>query len=85
MEKTNELKSVHFTAGKRSYFFDVKKSQQGAKYLKIKESKRDVEGNYMKNSILIYEEDISKFIVAMREILKEFDWKIETPKVKDEK
>jgi len=76
-DKNKETSSVSFRAGKRTYFLDVKLSAQGAKYLRITESKKEGDGNFLKNNILIYEEDIPAFATAMREILKELNWKKE--------
>ena len=62
-----EGKIVLFTekvvAGSRNYFFDVKESKDGTKYLVINESKK-ISGNnetYDSNKIMIFEEHLGSF------------------------
>ncbi len=80
MNDKPDIKTVQFKAGKRTYFLDVKQTDNEKKYLKITESKTTTDNNYERHSILIFEEDMQKFVVAMREVLKEFDWKQEQTK-----
>lgn len=48
--------------GKRTYFFDVKVTQKGDKYLKITETRLMEEGEPRKRSvIMIFPEDIERF------------------------
>ncbi len=58
--KRKELFSEKVLPGKRSYFFDIKEAENGAKYLVISESKRSGE-RYRRNRVLVFEEDISAF------------------------
>ena len=59
-------------AGKRIYYFDVKQSKNGDKYVAITESKRIVSGSdddpqysYEKHKLFLYKEDFSKFVAAL--------------------
>ena len=67
-------------AGKRIYYLDVKKNQKGEIYLSITESKKIVQGegndlkvSFEKHKIFLYQEDIEKFNLALREVLDYVD------------
>jgi uncharacterized protein YegP (UPF0339 family) len=68
-EQQNEHREDAFSkvvrAGKRTYFFDVKKSRNGEYFLTLTESKRifQSEGKftYEKHKIFLYREDFEKF------------------------
>ena len=60
-------------AGKRIYYFDVKQSRNGDRYIAITESKKIVSGDednpqvsYEKHKLFLYKEDFDKFISALR-------------------
>jgi len=60
-------------AGKRIYYFDVKQSRNGDKYVAITESKKIVSGTesnptftYEKHKVFLYKEDFDKFINALK-------------------
>ncbi|MCS6819040.1 MAG: DUF3276 family protein [Chitinophagales bacterium] len=54
-------------AGRRTYFLDLKETRQGDKLLKITESKKD-NGDFIRHSILIYEEDFDKIFEALEKV-----------------
>lgn len=63
-------------AGKRIYYFDVKQSRNGDKYIAITESKRIVSGSdddpqvsYEKHKLFLYKEDFSKFVAALTNVI----------------
>lgn len=63
-------------AGKRIYYFDVKKSKNGDRYISITESKKIVEGSYEnphisfeKHKLFLYKEDYEKFVDALTRTL----------------
>ncbi|MGP1515151.1 MAG: DUF3276 family protein [Bacteroidales bacterium] len=66
-DRTNsEVYSKSLKAGKRTYFFDVKKTKTDEKYLVITESKKvfnqtDGSFEYDKHKIFLYKEDYEKF------------------------
>lgn len=63
-----ELFSEKVRAGSRTYFFDVKESSTGSKYLVISES-RKVGESYEHNRIMIFEEDIQSFSEGLKKAL----------------
>ncbi len=69
MNQNNEIESLTVPAGKRTYFIDVKKTREGAKYLKISESKRLENGEYERHQVLIFEEDINNIAEAVKQLL----------------
>ena len=67
-KEKKELFSERVVAGRRTYFFDVKESQDGAKYLVISESKLVGEGDYEHNRIMIFQEHIPTFIEGLKKV-----------------
>lgn len=68
--KPNDIFSTSFHAGRRTYFFDIKNTKDGCKYLKISESKRIGENDFDRYSIMVFQEDIDKFADAISETAK---------------
>lgn len=68
-----ELFSKPVKAGKRTYFFDVKKTKNNDYFLTITESKRISDGDdrvsYEKHKIFLYQEDFEKFANGMKEAI----------------
>lgn len=66
-----EVFSKPVKAGKRTYFFDVKKTKNNDYFLTITESKRVFETEekvtYEKHKIFLYQEDFEKFVTGMKE------------------
>lgn len=63
-------------AGKRIYYFDVKQSRNGDKYIAITESKKINEGTmenphftFQKHKLFLYKEDYEKFMDALSRTL----------------
>ena len=66
-----EVFSKRVRAGKRTYFFDVKKSNTSRGedfYITITESKKKFEG-YVKHKIFLYKEDFEKFEDGLKDVL----------------
>lgn len=59
-EAKSPVFSDKVSAGQRTYFFDVKESTGGAKYLVISESKRVGDG-YERNRIVVFGDGVSPF------------------------
>lgn len=64
--RKEELYSQAIPAGKRRYFFDVKETRGGDKFVTITESRRLFDNNtgefyYDKTKIFLYKEDFEKF------------------------
>lgn len=73
-ETADELFSRAVKAGRRTYFFDVKATRGGDKYIVITESrKKQEEGasavTYEKQKLYLYKEDFGKFIKGLREVV----------------
>ncbi|MCQ2607655.1 MAG: PUR family DNA/RNA-binding protein [Bacteroidales bacterium] len=74
MENSNQEREEVFSksvkAGKRTYFFDVKKTKTNDYFLTITESKRIFESeekvSYEKHKIFLYQEDFEKFLEGMK-------------------
>jgi len=68
-----EIFSKAVRAGKRTYFFDVKKTKVEEMYLTITESKRytseDGKFTYQKHKIFLYKEDFEKFSVGLEQVI----------------
>ena len=63
-------------AGKRIYYFDVKQSRNGDKYVAITESKRIADGptdnphfTFEKHKLFLYKEDYDKFVAALNKVI----------------
>jgi hypothetical protein len=67
--KKDELFTEKVLAGKRTYFFDIKESENGAKYLVISESKK-VGEMHEHNRVMIFEEDILAFHKALKKAVR---------------
>jgi hypothetical protein len=68
--------SENVKAGKRIYYFDVKQSRNGDKYIAITESKKIVDGTpeaphftFEKHKLFLYKEDYEKFITALTKVI----------------
>ena len=91
MESTRERDEVFskaVKAGKRTYFFDVKETKAGDKYLTITESKRkfnneDGSFTYEKHKIFLYKEDQDKFLKALQGVMNFIETGVE-PVFEDE-
>ncbi|MCR4769477.1 MAG: PUR family DNA/RNA-binding protein [Bacteroidaceae bacterium] len=70
------LFSESVKAGKRIYYFDVKQSRNGDKYIAITESKRISDGQvdnphftFEKHKLFLYKEDYDKFVDALQKVI----------------
>ena len=67
----DEVFSKAVRAGKRTYFFDVKKTRKDDYYLTITESKKrftdDGKYHFEKHKIFLYKEDFEKFSTGLTE------------------
>ncbi|MGI8979827.1 MAG: DUF3276 family protein [Pirellulaceae bacterium] len=64
-ESRKELFTRRVSAGSRTYFFDVKQSAEGAKYLVISES-REVDGKWEHDRVMVFEEHLQPFLTALQ-------------------
>ncbi len=63
MEK-ERLYSKKLNAGKRTYFFDIKKGRNGSAYLVITEQTED-----KKNRLMVFEDKAEAFMSALQEVV----------------
>lgn len=54
-------------AGKKTYFFDVKKASNGSNYLSIAESYLDKNGQKVINRIMLFKDHQEEFAAALAE------------------
>lgn len=61
-------------AGKRTYYFDVKETKSGERYITVTERKRryNEDGSYKveKHKIFLYKEDFDKFADALDDVIE---------------
>ena len=70
-----EIFSKAVRAGKRTYFFDVKRSKSDEFYLTITESKKrfsneDGKFQYEKHKLFLYKEDFEKFSEGLNDVIE---------------
>lgn len=82
MESNNNRKEELFSevvkAGKRTYFFDVKETRGGDKFVTITESRKIFDDNtgrfyYEKSKMFLYPEDFEKFANGLNTVLRFVD------------
>ncbi len=73
-ERDSDIYSNSIRAGRRTYFFDVRKTRAGEMFLTITESKKIMkeEGDfhYEKHKIFLYPEDFDKFSNGLNDALE---------------
>ena len=84
--RKEELYSQAIPAGKRRYFFDVKETRGGDKFITITESRklfdnRTGEMYFEKNKLFLYKEDFEKFKQGFENALAFIETGIEPPPV----
>lgn len=66
-----EIYSDKLTKGRRTYFFDINKSEKGDFYLKVSESKK-TENGFEHHRLIVFDEDIKDFSEAFERALTKF-------------
>lgn len=84
MDAREDVFSRAVKAGKRTYFFDVKKTRDKELFITITESKKrfdDALGKfvYEKHKIFLYQEDFEKFFNGLTDVLSYVKTGIEPP------
>jgi hypothetical protein len=74
MEKHNNelIYENRVKAGKRTYFFDVKKTNKGFPYLEITESRKRDENNFLRTNIMLFHEDMENFKNELNDVFEKF-------------
>lgn len=67
-EERKNLFSEKVSAGGRTYFFDVKESAKGTKYLIVTESKK-VGESHERSRILVFDSDLGSFTDGLKKAL----------------
>jgi phage-related protein len=62
--------STKLNAGGKTYFFDVRETQSGDKYLQITESRLKQDGEKYRSNIVIFKEHFNEFRQVLEEIAK---------------
>jgi hypothetical protein len=68
----NELFSEKVLAGKRTYFFDIQYTVNEYLYLTITEAEKTTENSFVRNKIMISEEDFHPFLHVLNKIEEYF-------------
>jgi len=79
----NEIYSNKITKGSRTYFFDIKRSENSGLYLKISESKK-TENGFERHCLMVFDEDMDNFVEAFKNSLTKFK-ELKDPKQTDGK
>jgi len=72
METSNRIYTERVKAGKRTYFFDIKKNKEDSRYLLITESKKIGEDEFSRHTIMVHKEDIDKIEAAFIKAIAAF-------------
>ncbi|CAG0999237.1 hypothetical protein FLAV_02834 [Flavobacteriales bacterium] len=80
---SKDLYSDKLTKGRRTYFFDISKSEKDDLYLKVSESKK-TESGFEHHRLIVFEEDIKDFTEAFQKALTKFK-ELKEPKQTDGK
>ncbi len=67
-QNKKELFSEKVLAGSRTYFFDVKETRDGVRYLKISESRQTSNG-YTHDRVMVFEENLESFSAGLDKAL----------------
>lgn len=60
-----EYKTISFKVGSRTYFLDMKETEEDKKYLVMTESRRLKNGDFKRNHIMLFEEGFEDFLEAV--------------------
>jgi hypothetical protein len=69
MEFAPSLFSTKVTAGRRTFFFDVKEAKNEKPYIKITESSISKDGEKKKNYMTVFENEINDFKQAVESVV----------------
>jgi len=69
MNEKGEIFSEKVQAGSRTYFFDVRLSSDGTKYLTISESRNKGTEKFEHDRIMIFDEHLESFQTALNKTL----------------
>ena len=67
LDGSNEFYSTRLRAGRRTYFFNVKMTKKGEKYMVLNEIRKKDDETVERTRIMIFEEDIYGFFNKFKE------------------
>ena len=67
MDKENP-EGIKIPGWQRTYFLDVKESKKGTKYLVLTESRKNKEGKFERQRIMIFHNDLGAILQAMKDV-----------------
>ena len=65
-----EIYSSRASAGRRTYFFNVKENRNGDLFLNIVESKKNGESEFERHSLIVFNEDLDNFLDGFDKAIK---------------
>ncbi|WP_037544463.1 DUF3276 family protein [Spirochaeta lutea] len=65
-----EIFSTRVISDRRTFFFNVKENRRGDKFLNIVESRKNVNEDFDRSQIMIYEEDVDRFVEELEKAVK---------------
>lgn len=75
MTENNEAAAVLATktvkGGNRTYFFDLRESKKGNKYLQVTELRKGQDGQSVRNSLFLFPDHALEFQTALNEIIEQ--------------
>lgn len=88
-QQREEIYSKSVRAGRRTYFFDVKKNKNDFHYLTITESKKKSKDDgqtfyYEKSKVFLYREDFTKFFDGLKEVVEFMDINYPEPEIEEQ-
>ena len=66
----NEIFSKRIRAGRRTYFFDVKQTKDGSKYVVLTESQKNEQGQFVHDKLFLFDDHFYYFNQALQEVAK---------------
>ena len=63
--------AIRIQAWQRTYFLDVKESKTGSKYLIFTESRKNKEGKFDRQRIMIFKDDLTAVFDALKKVAPE--------------
>lgn len=68
---TENPEAIKISAWQRTYFLDVKESKNGSKYLIFTESRKNKEGKFDRQRIMIFKDDLQPVLEALKKVAPE--------------
>ncbi|MEN0006321.1 MAG: DUF3276 family protein [Bacteroidota bacterium] len=65
--------SERLDGSSRTYFFDLREARNGANYLTVKQSYKDKEGEFQRDCIFVFEDDVVKFGEVLQKMVAQYE------------